>query len=128
MRGTSALSAGIDKVQEQPGFASFLNLAKRGKVFIKLSGFYRSSKLTTGGYDDLEPLIRIFASEVPGQLIWGSDWPHTQSAANRSEETKYEPEDFRKVDDVAVLKNIRRWVGPRVWWMMMVETPRRLFQ
>ncbi|KAB2576676.1 3-methylitaconate isomerase [Lasiodiplodia theobromae] len=109
MGGLTKLANGSTDVTAQPGFASLLDLAKSGKVFVKISALYRSSKLTTGGYDDLEPLVKFFAQEVPQQLIWGSDWPHTGS--NRTEATRYVPEPFRKIDNEAVLKNIRKWVG-----------------
>lgn len=127
MKGSSALPNNVTNVDQQPGLDILLRLARTGRVFIKISGFYRSSKLTTGGYDDLEPLIKIFAKEVPDQLIWGSDWPHTGSSANRSESTKDVPEPFRVVDNVAILKNIRKWVGPKLWWKMTVDTPGKIY-
>jgi predicted TIM-barrel fold metal-dependent hydrolase len=125
MKGLSALPPNTT-VTEQPGFKTLLSLAKTGKVFIKISGFYRSSNMTTGGYDDLEPLIKAFAKEVPQQLIWGSDWPHT-SSANRTEENKYVPSKFRDVDNEAVLRNVRSWVGPQVWRSMMVDVPAKVY-
>lgn len=128
MKGLSALPANVTDVTQQTGFAELMSLAKAEKLFIKVSGFYRSSKLTTGGYDDLEPLIRAFAKEVPDQLIWGSDWPHTGSGANRTEANKDVPEQFRIVDDVAVLKNIRKWVGKDVWYKMTVTTPAKVYR
>lgn len=127
MKGISALPANVTDVSKQQGLNTLLKLAKTGRVFIKISGFYRSSKLTTGGYDDLEPLIKLFAREVPDQLIWGSDWPHTGSGANRSQATRDIPEAFRVVDNVAILENIRKWVGPRLWWKMTVETPEKIY-
>lgn len=128
MKGLSALPANVTDVSRQTGFAELMSLAKTGQLFIKISGFYRSSKLTTGGYDDLEPLIKAFAKEVPDQLIWGSDWPHTGSGADRTEANKDVPEQFRVVDDAAVLKNIRKWVGRDVWYKMTVTTPAKVFR
>lgn len=125
MGGLTKLANGSTDVTAQPGFASLLDLAKSGKVFVKISALYRSSKLTTGGYDDLEPLVKVFAQEVPQQLIWGSDWPHTGS--NRTEATRYVPEPFRKIDNEAVLKNIRKWVGYEVWRQMTVVTPGKIY-
>ncbi|PVH72087.1 hypothetical protein DL98DRAFT_660250 [Cadophora sp. DSE1049] len=127
MKGLSALPKNVTDVTKQTGYKELLRLAKSGKVFIKISGFYRSSTLTSGGYDDLEPLIKAFAKTVPQQLIWGSDWPHTGSGSNRSEATKDIPEPFRDVDNVAILKNIREWVGPQVWYSMTVTTPHHLY-
>jgi len=128
MKGLSALPSNVTDVTQQTGFAELISLAKAGKLFIKISGFYRSSKLTTGGYDDLEPLIKAFAKEVPDQLIWGSDWPHTGSGANRTEANKDLPENFRIVNNVAVLKNIRKWVGQDVWHKMTVTTPAQVYE
>ena len=128
MKGLSALPKNITDVSKQAGFSELMSLAQIGKVFIKISGFYRSSKLTTGGYDDLKPLIKTYAERVPQQLLWGSDWPHTGSGSNRNEATKEEPEHFRSVDNEAVLKNIREWVGPEVWYMMTVVTPGRIYK
>jgi len=127
MKGTSALPSGVKDVSQQPGLESLLRLAKTGKVYIKISGFYRSSHVTTDGYEDLEPLIKIFAREVPQQLIWGSDWPHTGSGAYRTKATKDIPESFREVNNAAILMNIKEWVGLAVWRKMSVETPGRLF-
>ncbi|GME41060.1 hypothetical protein diail_5798 [Neofusicoccum parvum] len=125
MKGLSQLPEGTKDVTAQPGFASLMALAKSGKVFVKVSALYRSSNHTTGGYDDLEPLVRYFAEEIPQQLIWGSDWPHTGS--NRTEATRYVPEPFRIIDNEAVLRNIRKWVGPRLWHEMTVVTPAKLY-
>jgi predicted TIM-barrel fold metal-dependent hydrolase len=61
MKGLSGLPANITSVTEQPGFKTLMSLAKSGKVFIKISAFYRSSTSTTPGYDDLEPLVKVFA-------------------------------------------------------------------
>lgn len=127
MKGTSALPSNTT-ITSQPGFDSLVTLARKGKVFVKISALYRSSKLTAGGYDDVEPLVKVLAEEVPEQLIWASDWPHTGSGANRTEENKNIPEKSRTVDDVAVLKNIRKWVGPSLWRKMTVETPKKLYQ
>lgn len=56
MKGLSALPVNVTDVTRQTDFAELMSLAKTGQLFIKVSGFYRSSKLTTGGYDDLESL------------------------------------------------------------------------
>lgn len=65
---------------------------------------------------------------MPDQLIWGSDWPHTGSGANRTEAIKDVPEQFRVVDDAAVLENIRKWVGRDVWYKMTVTTPAKIYR
>ena len=126
MKGTTALSNGTI-TSTQSGFQSLLSLAKSSKVIIKVSALYRASKLTTGGYDDGESLIKSFARQVPARLIWASDWPHTGSGSNRTELARYMPEKFRVVDDVAVLMNVRKWVGEEVFYRMTVHTPAKIY-
>lgn len=127
MKGRTDLPAGSSTVT-QPGFNSLMRLAKSGKVFIKTSAGYRSSKLIEGGYDDLEELIKTFAREIPDQLLWGSDWPHTGSSKDRPSRGIEVIEPLRKVDNEAVLRNLRRWMGKEAWIKMMVENPRRMFK
>lgn len=127
MKGLSALPSN-STTTTQAGYDALLSLAKGGHIFIKISALYRSSKLTTGGYDDVKDLIKTFAEEVPDQLIWGSDWPHTVSGANRTEVNKYIPEPFRQVDDIAAIKNIRKWVGEQLWKKITVETAERVYK
>jgi predicted TIM-barrel fold metal-dependent hydrolase len=125
MKGTSLLPANMS-VTEQPGYASLVSLAKEGKVWIKISALYRASNLTAG-YGDVEPLVKALAKEVPQQLIWASDWPHT-GGLNRTEANRYVPEDFRVIDDGAIIENIKKWVGEKLWWRMTVETPAKVYQ
>jgi predicted TIM-barrel fold metal-dependent hydrolase len=127
MKGLSALPDTTTDITQQPGYQSLISLAKAGKVIIKVSGLYRSSKLTTGGYDDMQPLITSLAKEIPGSLIWASDWPHTGSAANRSLSNRDTPESFRVVDNMAVQGNIKQWVGPNVWYYMTVQHPLQVY-
>lgn len=127
MKGYSLLPQNVSSITEQPGFKSLMALAKAGKVYIKVSALYRSSKLAEGGYPDLEFLVKEFAKQVPDRLIWASDWPHTGSSANRTEANRYIPQKFQTIDDVAVLKNIREWVGLDVWRLMTVETPMKVY-
>ena len=129
MHGLTKLTNRTSDVTAQPGFSSLVRLARSGKVFIKISALYRCSSLTDadgdGGYEDMEPLIKAFAREVPNQLVWGSDWPHTRS--DRSEATRWRQQGFREVDDAAVMRNVREWVGEEVWYQMTVVTPTRLY-
>jgi predicted TIM-barrel fold metal-dependent hydrolase len=125
MKGTSQLPANMS-VTAQPGYASLVSLAKAGKVWIKVSALYRASSLKAG-YGDVEPLIKALAKEVPQQLIWASDWPHT-SGLNRTEANRYVQEGFRDVDDGAIIENIKKWVGEELWRRMTVETPAKVYQ
>lgn len=76
----------------------------------------------------MEELITTFAKEVPGQLLWGSDWPHTGSSKDRPLRGIDVVEPLRKVDNEAALRNLRDWMGEEAWRGMMVENPKRMFK
>lgn len=126
VKGASMLSEGIS-VTSQPGFDALINLASLKHIVVKISGFSRASKTARTGYADLEAVVKTFAAKVPDQLIWASDWPHTGEAKDRIGRSLDIPEPFRDVDDVAILKIIRSWVGVVVWEKMMVGTPEKIF-
>ena len=60
----------------QPGFKDLLALAAdgSGRCFVKLTGIYRFSQAP--GYADVKPFAEALIATAPGQLIWGSDYPH----------------------------------------------------
>ncbi|CAB3764826.1 amidohydrolase family protein [Paraburkholderia humisilvae] len=68
---------------DDPGFRYLLSVASTGRVWVKLSGAYRS--VPSGSVHDRDgtelgarlaaPLLAAF---TPARLVWGSDWPHTQ--------------------------------------------------
>ena len=61
---------------KQPGFQEFLSLVGDGsaRCWVKLTGIYRFS--TMPDFADVKPIARALMDAVPGQLIWGSDFPH----------------------------------------------------
>jgi predicted TIM-barrel fold metal-dependent hydrolase len=78
---------------DDPGFRYLLSVASTGRVWVKLSGAYRSVKPgsvesentsaenrhdadgTELGARLAAPLLEAF---TPERLVWGSDWPHTE--------------------------------------------------
>jgi 2-pyrone-4,6-dicarboxylate lactonase len=61
---------------KQPGFQEFLALVNDGsrRCWVKLTGIYRFSQ--SPGFADVTPFARALIETAPGQLIWGSDYPH----------------------------------------------------
>jgi 2-pyrone-4,6-dicarboxylate lactonase len=61
---------------KQPGFQEFLALVNDGsrRCWVKLTGIYRFSQ--SPGFADVTPFAQTLVATVPGQLIWGSDYPH----------------------------------------------------
>lgn len=60
----------------QPGFQEFLSLVAdgSGRCWPKLTGIYRFSNDPT--FADVAPFARALIETAPGQLLWGSDFPH----------------------------------------------------
>ncbi|KAK1546667.1 hypothetical protein CPAR01_00634 [Colletotrichum paranaense] len=127
LKGSSKLEGGGAGSLQQRGMSTLIRLAREKKVFIKISGLYRSSCRVGTNFDDMGALISKLAEEVPDQLMWASDWPHTGEGKDRLHGALDVEEPFREIDDVGVLRNIEKWVGPSVWQKMMVDTPRKVF-
>jgi 2-pyrone-4,6-dicarboxylate lactonase len=61
---------------KQQGFQDFLKLVNDGsrRCWVKLTGIYRFSK--DPAFADVKPFARALIETAPGQLLWGSDFPH----------------------------------------------------
>lgn len=59
-----------------PAFQSLLRILDTGKVWIKLSAPYETSKTGAPGYDDVSLLARTLAEKFPERCVWASNWPH----------------------------------------------------
>lgn len=105
---------------QQPGFESLIQLARRSRVLIKISALYRSSNETSTAFADMEPLVRKLAQQVPDNLIWGSDWPHTGEGKDRLKNNLGTIEPFRQIDDALVLRNLREWIEDEKTWMKLM--------
>ncbi|KAJ6031429.1 amidohydrolase 2 [Penicillium herquei] len=128
MRGPSKLPSNLRSAPtSQPGFASLISLAKQSRVILKISGLYRMSSDTSSIYSDLKPIIKKFAIEVPEQVIWGSDWPHTGEGQNRLEKRLDLKEPFRLIDNDLILTHLHDWMGSDGYNKMLVDNPRRIY-
>jgi 2-pyrone-4,6-dicarboxylate lactonase len=58
-----------------PGFQSLLRLVGEGGCWVKLSGAHRISH-NPPDYPDALAFCEALVRANPGQLVWGSDWPH----------------------------------------------------
>lgn len=85
-----------------------LDLLDSGRVYIKLSAFYRASG-DAPNHADLAPLARRLMAARPDRLLWGSDWPHTGGghASATRDPSRIEP--FREVDLSASLAALKGW-------------------
>jgi D-galactarolactone isomerase len=59
-----------------PSFQALLRVLDSGRVWIKLSAPYETSKVGAPGYDDVSLLARTLAETFPERCLWASNWPH----------------------------------------------------
>jgi 2-pyrone-4,6-dicarboxylate lactonase len=98
-----------------PSFQTLLSLVGEGRVYAKLSAPYRQSS-DTNRYEDVRPLHQALVSSNPERLLWGSDWPHTQTEATQM------PSDERLLD------LFDEWVPSAAdRQQILVNTPQTLF-
>jgi 2-pyrone-4,6-dicarboxylate lactonase len=65
--------------RESPEFAALLRLARLEHVWFKLIGPYRIS-MQWPFYPDVAPLARGLVAAAPDRCVWGTDWPHPNTA------------------------------------------------
>ena len=98
-----------------PAFQALLRLVGDGAVHVKLSAPYRLSQRYPD-YPDAQPFHAALLRANPERLLWGTDWPHPQIAAELM------PDDGHLVD------LFHRWTpDARHRRLILVETPARLF-
>ncbi|KAJ5380608.1 amidohydrolase 2 [Penicillium cataractarum] len=128
MLGPTRLSTDLQSAPtSQPGFKSLLSLARNSQVIVKISGLYRMSTDISSNFEDLQPIIQKFAQEIPDQIIWGSDWPHTGDGHDRVNGSLEVKEPFRVLDNLAILEKLHGWMGSNVYDRMLVKNPGRIY-
>jgi len=61
---------------DHPSFQSLLRVLDSGRVWIKLSAPYETSRTGPPRYDDVSLLARTLAERFPERCLWASNWPH----------------------------------------------------
>lgn len=110
----------------QPGLDAIYTLLRSGKIYVKISGGYRSSKLP--GYPDVAPVARALIAANVDRILWGTDWPHPGGGQGKpiTDFTAIEP--FIPVDDGFALNRLNEWCNDRATLeKILVENPARLY-
>jgi predicted TIM-barrel fold metal-dependent hydrolase len=118
--------ARADLGPQQPGFAELLELVRSGKAYVKLSGAYRASQLAPD-YADVAPLAKALIAANPDRVVWGTDWPHTNSATPPGREpTDVTP--LFQIDDGLLLNQLPVWApDPGIRKKILVDSPAELY-
>lgn len=97
-----------------------------GKVWIKLSGFYRLRD-TDADVSSYHTIINHLLSMMSDRLIWGSDWPHTPDNRTRREAAK-KTLPFQDIDTRQQLLMVRNLVqDKKIRQKLFVENPQILY-
>lgn len=108
---------------QQPGFADLVELVRSGKAYVKISGAYRVSKLAPD-YTDVVSLAKALIAANPDRIIWGTDWPHPNSAGGST--THVTP--LFQIDDGRLLNQLPVWAPePVIRKKILVDNPAKLY-
>jgi predicted TIM-barrel fold metal-dependent hydrolase len=120
--GGALAAKGID----QPGFSGLETLVRSGKAYVKISGAYRASTLAPD-YPDVAPLAKTLIAANPDRVIWGTDWPHPDSASVPGRKpTDWAP--LLPIDDGRILNLLPLWApDAAVRKKILVDNPARLY-
>lgn len=111
---------------DQPGLEKIYALLKSGKVYVKISGAYRISKVPD--YADAAPMARAMIAANPDRIVWGSDWPHPSGGKGRAVRDLVNVEPFRPEDEGAALNRLNGWCANRgELEKILVANPARLY-
>jgi predicted TIM-barrel fold metal-dependent hydrolase len=109
---------------EQPGFGDLIELVRSGKSYVKISAAYRSSTRPPD-YADAAPLAQALIEANADRILWGTDWPHPDTAAPRA---IAETTPLLQIDDGRMLNQLARWApDAAVRKKILVDNPARLY-
>lgn len=111
---------------QQPGFADLLQLVQSGKAYVKISGAYRASNRPLD-YVDVIPLAKALISANVERILWGTDWPHSNSVTPPGKK----PTDLNplfQIDDGRLLNQLAVWApDAAVRKRILVDNPVQLY-
>lgn len=111
---------------DQPGFGDMVDLLRSGKAYVKISGAYRAS--THGpDYADVAPFAKALIEANADRVLWGSDWPHPNTAISTDRKTT-DIIPLLQIDDGRLLNQLPVWAPDvAVRTKILVENPARLY-
>lgn len=99
---------------DDPSFQALCRLLDTGRVWVKLSAPYETSRLGGPHYDDVGTLARFLAARYPERCLWASNWPH--------------PNQDPVPSNVALLNLLPLWVARHAdLQRILVDNPAQLY-
>jgi predicted TIM-barrel fold metal-dependent hydrolase len=120
--GGAKANLGVD----QPGFTDLLDLVRAGKAYVKISGAYRSSG-DAPAYGDVAPLAKALIGANSSRIVWGTDWPHPNSAPPK-ERPIADVTPLFQIDDGLLMNQLALWAPTaELREKILVENPEDLY-
>lgn len=114
----------LNETAQPRGYQGLIDLARAGRVYVKLSAPYRVSKAKN--YADLDGYAQSIIYARRDHMLWGSDWPHTQTIPGKKND---EVTPFYKIDDNASMRQFNSWYPDDVTRkMILVDNPAKLYR
>lgn len=100
---------------DHPGMKVLLGLVGSGRVWVKLSAPYETSKTAPPDYPDVMAMARPLLKAAPERMVWASNWPHVGKLADPP-------------DDAMLLDVLLHWCPDEaVRRKILVDNPARLY-
>lgn len=100
---------------DHPGFQTLLQLLETGRVWIKLSAPYETSKVGAPSYADVGTLAKALIAAAPERMLWASNWPHPSAQDNPP-------------DDAMLMATLLEWMGDEATsHRILVDNPAILY-
>jgi len=101
--------------EDSEAFRSLLRLLDTGRVWVKLSAPYETSRSGPPLYEDVSRLARALVAHAPERLVWATNFPH--------------PGRRERPDDLSLLELLERWAPDRtVRERILKENPEKLYR
>jgi D-galactarolactone isomerase len=99
---------------DHPGVQSLRRLLDSGKVWVKASAPYETSRMAAPHYSDVGVIARHLVDAAPERIVWASNWPH---GAQKD-----------KPDDADLLDILMDWAPSKdIQQRILVENPTQLY-
>jgi len=104
-----------------------VELLRSGKAYVKISGAYRASTQAPD-YADAKPLAQALIAANPDRVVWGTDWPHTNTTISPDRKpTEITP--LLAIDDGRLINLLPVWApDATVRRKILVDNPARVYR